>query len=440
MFENTQLVAFYFASTIGINIICAVLLFFSGIKRQEVISRSLIFGCVSIIAYQYITWMYHSSSDLENSISLLKIQTGIVIFSMPFYAQVVFLWAKEKIGKTYIFFFSLICVTFFILNLAEPNGLRYLDNIELIEYTVLGNEPVSRLSGDTNPLMLALHLFIGTVVISFVYVVYRSFIKKQLAIVATLILVLVLQAAVVFNAIKIDTGEFLSIYLGAIPFTALNFIACMSIVGALQEKSYQLNAQIGMRKKLESVLAGLARGVSRGDDNTFFVNMMLELQGLTGAKVCCIAVAQQRNERCFVSTKALVFKGRILKNHTIALDDIAKDLIAETHSLWIPDKVCETHPEVPLFKKLNLRSYISVPMLNSDGILEGNLILMFSHAFERVQSLAQVLDVFASRAGAELQRSKVTRQLHRMAYYDYQTKLPNASRANELIDQRTIEI
>lgn len=178
MSENLQLVALYFASTIGINIICAMLLVFSRANQQEAISRVLIFGCISTLAYQYFTWMYHSSSDLESSILLLKIQTSIFIFCMPFYAKIVFLWARQPLKKSYFLLFSLICLVFFALNIIAPNGLRYSDNIELVEYTVFAQESISRLSGSTNPLMWALHSFTAAVVLALVAVVYKSFVKK----------------------------------------------------------------------------------------------------------------------------------------------------------------------------------------------------------------------------------------------------------------------
>jgi diguanylate cyclase (GGDEF)-like protein len=436
MSENSQLVAFYFASTIGINIICALLLFFSRVKQQEAISRALFFGCISTLVYQYVTWMYHSSTDLESSISLLKIQTGIFIFCMPFYAQIVFLWANQPIKKSYFFLFSLICLIFFILNIIAPNGLRYVDNIELVEYTVFASESVSRLSGRTNPIMLGLHLFTGAVVLALVAVVFKSLVRKQLKVAATLIGVLILQGCVTFNAIKIDSGVLSSIYLGGVPFTVLNFIACMSIAGALRAKSKLLTTQINMRKKLESVLAVLARGVSRSEDNSFYINMMLELQKLTGATLCCIVVPQSENKICYLRTEALVFKGRALKTVRLLFSEELHSLIAETEALWLPDKVQESYPQLNLFKRLKVHSYISVPMLNGDSELEGNLILMFAHAYPKDDNISQVLDVFASRAGAELQRAKVARQLHRMAYFDYQTRLPNASNINDLIEQR----
>lgn len=210
----------------------------------------------------------------------------------------------------------------------------------------------------------------------------------------------------------------------------------MSIAGNLRTKSKLLNTQIKMRKKLESVLAVLARGVSRSDDNSFYINMMFELQKLTGAKVCCIVVPQLDNKVCYLRTEALVYKGRTLKNNRFPYSKVERPLIAEKEALWFPDNLRESYPKLKLFERLKVDSYISVPLFNSDSELEGNLILMFANAYPKDASISQVLDVFASRAGAELQRSKIARQLHRMVYFDYQTELPNASRVNELIEQR----
>jgi diguanylate cyclase (GGDEF)-like protein len=433
MLDNTQLVAFYFASTIGINVLCAVLLFFSGIKRKEPLHKALFVACLLTASYQYITWLYHGSTVLETSILLLKIQTGIIIFCTPYYAKIVFDWAGEHLKPHYLFYFTLLAITFFMLNLFSDYSLRFSSNVALVEYRLFSLESVTRLTGEANPVMMAFQLFAVLILIALIKVAYQCVVKRQKEVAVALSIMLAIQVFVVYNGLMLGEGAYNSIYFGGLPFTVFNLLVCISISGALHETSDLLKVQVRVRKKLESALAGLARGVSRSDDNTFFINMMKELQNLTGAHVCCIAALEQKDGIDYVKTQALVYRARSVKSKQYKVCDTSRMFMATHEPIWIQRNLHHRYPQIDFFKRIGAESYLSFPMINSDGVLEGNLILMFDIECERDDSLNQILNIFSSRAGAELQRSKVTQQLHMMAYYDYQTKLPNAGKANQHI-------
>jgi len=114
------------------------------------------------------------------------------------------------------------------------------------------------------------------------------------------------------------------------------------------------------------------------------------------------------------------------KLHTLALfvdgeleENITYDMRGTPCETVIVDKVVEHHaddvqacyPQDKQLSKLNIRSYFGVPMIGNKGNVVGHLALLGSKPSSSEPNGLAVLKTFASRAGAELERIHIERQL-----------------------------
>ncbi|WP_371195141.1 putative bifunctional diguanylate cyclase/phosphodiesterase [Glaciecola sp. SC05] len=434
MLENTQFVALYFAGTIGINLLCAAFLFVSRIRKYRAQFSMLLLGCFSASLYQFITWQYHSSTDIQGALLLLKVQTSILILCLPAYASLFLRWTKYKIALPYFNAFVALCVLFLVINIASDSSLRFSGALELVQYQVFNNETVARLDGAQSTYMIAFYIFCMLVVCGLAAIVYKAFKDHQFLLFSLLFAALFLQALTGLNGVQIERGTLNSIYFDGLPFTVLNFLACLYIASALNRKTNSLKIQVGIRERLESVLLGLAKGTSNNKDNHFYMNMMHELRRLTNAQLCCICAVEPHSNKHQVHTKAVVYKRKGISNFSFPITKISNELITKIEQGRVIKDLTRFYQDIPIFARVEAKSCFSIPMLNNDGQLEGSIILLFKNTIEENDSLSQTLNIFASRAGAELQRDRADKKLNEMAYFDYQTKLPNMSSLYELIE------
>jgi len=114
------------------------------------------------------------------------------------------------------------------------------------------------------------------------------------------------------------------------------------------------------------------------------------------------------------------------KLHTLALfvdgehkENVTYDMRGTPCEVVIVDKVVEHHaddvqicyPQDKQLSKHNIRSYFGVPMIGSRGNVVGHLALLGNKPSSSEPNGLAVLKTFASRAGAELERIYIERQL-----------------------------
>lgn len=101
------------------------------------------------------------------------------------------------------------------------------------------------------------------------------------------------------------------------------------------------------------------------------------------------------------------------------------------------DGVQEAFPDDVFLKEINAKSYAGVPFFDSSSNVMGHLVVFDRRPMMDKERTISILRVFASRAGAELERQKAEETIKNMAYYDALTGLPNRVL---LIDRMTLAL
>ncbi|MBF7074175.1 EAL domain-containing protein [Glaciecola sp. MH2013] len=433
--ELYQFVPFYFSATIGLNALCAAILLASSLNQNRPHFKSLCVGCFVGIFYQYSTWQFHDSKDIETALEWLSIQTSTVILVLPLYVIIFLQWSRQSYSSKWIIAFTILSAVFFTINVMSPYTLRFSDNVEMVRYILFSGEEVTRLTGTRSIFIVMFQFYaIGTLTV-LIWVAAGLIKKKKFLLSSFLILTLIAQVAVALSSIFVDKGMIEMIYLGGVPVTILNFIACVTVATSLEIKTKSLKLQIGKREELESVFASLAEGVSGGDSDQFYVNSMVQLQKLSQADLAYLCIYNKKQEEDIVKTRVVLFDGQMVDNFSYPVEMVPTELMDSDDIIIVKQDLAQQYPHLTLFTKLNASGFISAPMLNEEGQLEGAIVLLFKRALKDDPTFTKILEIFRARTGAELKRDRLEKQMHQQAFFDYQTGLPNRFRLHELINK-----
>ena len=395
----------------------------------------MLVGCLVTIAYQYVTWQYHSSGDVSTSLDWLKIQTSIVILSVPLMAVVILQWSRQAYPLWFVAILIAVSLVFFAINLYSEYTVRYSGNVELIHYTMFSGESATRLLGDRSFYMPVFFAYASILFVVLIIIASRLFKQNQFAKAAILIVTLLATIGASVEAVLMDAGLFNFVYLGGLPITILNFLACITVAISLELKTKSLSDEIDKRQKLEAVFSRLAKGVSGENNDEFYINALRELQKLSKADIAYICLYEKEYLEKLIHTKVVLVDGVLAKNFSYPAKTTPVELISLNDIVLIKSNAYVDFPSVPLFSNIKAQGVINSPMINENGELEGSIVLIFKQVIEDDEMLIKALTIFTSRIASELNRERLNTQLHQMAYYDYQTGLPNLSCLHDHIEK-----
>ncbi|WP_371194721.1 EAL domain-containing protein [Glaciecola sp. SC05] len=431
-------IALIFATSIGVNLLAAIIIAFSGIRLQKTHFTTIAIGCALAIFYQFSAWQYHSSAVLESALYWSTLQTSAVLASVPVYFLIFAQWSKYPNA---IFIGSLLAAIssiFMLVNWSMDFGLRFSSAPELISYTIFNNETLYRLSGEASLAMSGFHVFGCLVLTTLVFIVRRLLKRGQRVVAYILLTTLVLQLAATLVSLLMQLQYINFIYLSGLPFTMLNVLACITIAISLKKRSVSLLKVVQKSENLERVLFSLAKGTQGSESSQYYQDILLEIQRLSGADMAYLAVLEKVNDKRYMQTKAAVYHQKPISNFSYSLDEIPEDLISEQEMVIVKHSVHERFPDIELFTNLQAQAFIGAPLITTDSTLEGGIVLIYSRPIEPDETLLKTLRVFASRAATECLRDKLEVDLRLMAYSDFKTQLPNLTSFNEEVKQRAL--
>lgn len=99
-----------------------------------------------------------------------------------------------------------------------------------------------------------------------------------------------------------------------------------------------------------------------------------------------------------------------------------------------PDDLIELYPNNSLLKKSNAVSYMGVPLLDTDNQILGHLAVMDTHPMPREPRCVNILQIFAARASAELQRLRAEAEI-RQSEVKFRRIIETAGEGFMLLDQ-----
>jgi diguanylate cyclase (GGDEF)-like protein/PAS domain S-box-containing protein len=196
------------------------------------------------------------------------------------------------------------------------------------------------------------------------------------------------------------------------------------------EEVVLMHEDISDRKYMEDAIRLIAAGVSATTGERFFQQLAQSLVKLFDADYAFIGVlVKQEVER--ISTLAACVRGEIVPNLSYELADTPCAQVVGRSTCAYPSDVQRLFPRDQLLVDMGAEGYIGTPMFDANNEPLGIIVVLDSKPLLHIEPLKGILEIFAARAAAELQRLRAEAHVRRMAYQDYLTGLPSRTQLHE---------
>ncbi len=185
-------------------------------------------------------------------------------------------------------------------------------------------------------------------------------------------------------------------------------------------------------KRQDEALRILATGVSTVTGRLFYERLVLLLAKLFDASHVFIGVLDAK-EADYIETLAVCDHGNIVPNFQYALKGTPCANVVGHHTCVYSSTVQQHFPDDELLRDMEVESYVGSPMYDPDGNPLGIIVLMHEHPLDQqdVGQLQAIMEIFAVRVAAEIERDKVDNLLKRQTQH---LKSQVESRTRELTD------
>ncbi len=159
------------------------------------------------------------------------------------------------------------------------------------------------------------------------------------------------------------------------------------------------------RKKSEEALEAIVQGTVAPGSQNFFQNLVRQLADALQVPMVFLA---ERVEESFPIVHGVAFWHRDHFEEEFEYNclDGPCEKVFEGDPVYFSEGVQAQFPKNPTVKTLNLESYCGTPLFNSEGEIVGNLAIMDQKPLSVNAQDQSLLQVFAARAGAELERKR----------------------------------
>lgn len=168
------------------------------------------------------------------------------------------------------------------------------------------------------------------------------------------------------------------------------------------------------RKRQESQLVNIARGVSGELGEAFFRSLVEHLARDLGADyVFAGEVVGDAGDK--LRTLAFMGDGAFLPTFEYRLKGTpCANAIRQRGTVTYPSRVAELFPEDADLRKLGVEGYVGTALTGADGQALGILVVMSRKPIEQAQVWGSMLRIFGARAGAEIERARAEATVRRV--------------------------
>ncbi|MFQ5674871.1 MAG: PAS domain S-box protein [bacterium] len=156
------------------------------------------------------------------------------------------------------------------------------------------------------------------------------------------------------------------------------------------------------RKQAEEALHNLATGVSGATGDAFFYSLVQHLAKTLEADYSFVGRLTPDGEK--VTTIAVCAQGEIADNFEYPLADTPCANVAGQKLCAYPSSVQQKFPRDHLLAEMQIDGYIGTPLFDSAGRGIGIMVVLYLQPIQNLDIATSMLQIFAARASAELER------------------------------------
>jgi diguanylate cyclase (GGDEF)-like protein len=186
------------------------------------------------------------------------------------------------------------------------------------------------------------------------------------------------------------------------------------------------------RNRDDQAFRSIVEGTSAQTGNEFFQSLVRHLASALPARCAVVSEIMEGQDSKYrtiagwngeVSKK--FFWKQFVNNYQYEVTRSPYEDLLEGRISFYSDGVQEAFPDEIFLKEMGAKSYAGVPFFDSAANVMGHLVVFDRRPMQDKERTISILRVFASRAGAELERQRAEETIKGMAYYDSLTGLPN---------------
>ncbi|MFM8550852.1 MAG: ATP-binding protein, partial [Nitrospiraceae bacterium] len=171
---------------------------------------------------------------------------------------------------------------------------------------------------------------------------------------------------------------------------------------AVIEQADRIEAATETIRGQAEALSAIEKGTARAAGDDFFHSLVSHLA--IALKVRYALVGTVMKDRTYIRTIAIWAGQDFIPNSEYPLADSPCERVITEASQYFGEGVREHFPRYPLLAELKAEAYCGMPLLDSQGKVLGLLAVLHDQPMREEQKIRQVLAIFATRAGAELER------------------------------------
>ena len=177
-----------------------------------------------------------------------------------------------------------------------------------------------------------------------------------------------------------------------------------------EQELYCVDIHIGALKRAEATLQNLSGGTAATMGQDFFPVLVSHIA--EGLNVSYAIVTERVGDQ--LQTLALWAKGALQPNFSYLAAPTPCGQVLQTGRLYCPQSVQQQFPDCPELVEMGADSYLGIALKNTNGEAIGNLCIYHHQAIPDPQRAEQILQIFAARAAAELERQRATTALKQL--------------------------
>lgn len=176
--------------------------------------------------------------------------------------------------------------------------------------------------------------------------------------------------------------------------------------GNVKEVISTLN-DITKQRISEDALKNISTGVAATTGENFFNKLVSFLSQTLEVEYAVAGSLTHSGEK--ISTLAASYNGKIIENFEYNLANTPCETALSNPITHIDKGVQITYKDHKIISELSIESFMGIPLINSEGKVLGLLTVMSKKPISQPDIASYVLQVFAARAAAELERLKAER-------------------------------
>ena len=170
-------------------------------------------------------------------------------------------------------------------------------------------------------------------------------------------------------------------------------------------KEVSVIRDITERKQAEETLKNIVNGVASAGIGTTFLKSLVEHIAKT-LQMKLAFIGQRHGNNCLkLKTLFLVTDKQLVDNIEYDLrHSPCKEIFEKNHFCYYPEKVQQQFPQDSWLVEQGIESYFGTPLFDANGQTIGLMVIMDDKPLIHIKQIKSMLQIFAARASAELER------------------------------------